>query len=436
MQELMRYLKTLLETFRSFLRSPYFGFVQGHSHLTKDELQRVRKLVGSKADAVVLDFERQFARLIGSGEAVAYATGRMGFYELMRLQGIGVGEEVILLGATCSVMVNAVIRTGATPVYADIDPETFGSSSLNIEACITSKTRMIVAQHSFGIPCNIEPISKLAKDRGIFLLEDCALTLGSEVNGVTVGNFGDAALFSTDHGKPLNTLTGGLIYTLDTGLANRLRVSQSACAELSVDRQKALWRRLLLEARYCNPLHYGRMALMDLLLSLNKKIMKLEGDFLSEDFGSKPASSYPYPAKLPAFLAAIGLLEVRRWPQVAAERESLLSGLLQVLNNSRSATYLPKAYSDKRLRIVPLRLAWWQPDGDAVRHSLAYAIKVSWTFFMKPIIATSESLSSLGYRDGSCPISEKIGPVMLNLPCNIERSSVDVFMCCVKTGLQ
>jgi len=436
MQELMRYLKTLLEILRSSLQSPYYGFVQGHSHLSKEDLRQVMKLVGTDAAAVVLDFERQFAKLIGSGEAVAYATGRMGFYELMRLLGICVGDEVILLGATCSVMVNAVLRTGATPVYADIDPDTFGSSSFTIEACITSKTRMIVAQHSFGIPCNIEPISKLAKDRGIFLLEDCALTLGSEVNGITVGNFGDAALFSTDHGKPLNTLTGGLIYTSDKGLASRLRSSQSASAELSVNRQKALWRRLLLEARYCNTRHYGRMALVDLLLSLSKKIMKLEGDFLSDDFGSKSDSSYPYPAKLPAFLAAIGLLEVKRWPQVAAARESLLSKLLQVLKSSRSSAYLPKAYSDKRLRIVPLRLAWWQPDGDAVRHSLAYAVKVNWTFFMKPIIATSEPLHSLGYRDGACPVSEKIGPLMLNLPCNIESSSAEEFTVLVKQSLR
>ena len=426
----------MLEILRSSTRSPYYGFVQGHSHLSEEELGKVKKLVGTEAGSVVLDFERQFAKLIGPGEAISYATGRMGFYELMRLQGIGAGDEVVLLGATCSVMVNAVLRTGAAPVYADIDPETFGSSSHTIEPCITPKTKMIVAQHSFGIPCDIEPISMLAKDKGIFLLEDCALTLGSEVNGVTVGNFGDAALFSTDHGKPLNTLTGGLIYTSDKGLADRLRESQSASAELSFNRQKALWRRLLLEARYCNPSHYGRMALIDLLLSLSKKIMKSEGDFLSDDFGSKSDSSYPYPAKLPAFLAAIGLQEVKRWPQVASERESLLSRLLQVLDSSGSSAYLPKAYRDKRLRIVPLRLAWWQPNGDAVRHSLAYAVKVGWTLFMRPIIATSEPLRALGYRDGACPLSEKIGPFMLNLPCNIQRSSADGFTELVKQSLR
>lgn len=176
-------------------RSPYFGFVQGHAYLEPDKLQQISQLVGVKDDALVADFERHFAKLVGPGQAVSYAAARMGFYELMRLEGIGKGDEVILLGATCAVMVNAVLRTGATPVFSDINLDTFGSSRSTIEVCVTPQTRMIVAQHSFGIPCEIEPIVNLAKERNIFLLEDCALTLGSKVNGIVVGNFGDAALF-------------------------------------------------------------------------------------------------------------------------------------------------------------------------------------------------------------------------------------------------
>lgn len=405
-------------------RSPYFGFVQGHAYLGFDQIEQISQKVGVEDAALVAEFERDFAQLVGPGQAISYATARMGFYEIMRLQGISRGDEVILLGATCAVMVNAVLRTGATPVFADIDPDTFGSSCVAIEGCVSPRTRMIVAQHSFGIPCEIETIVNFAKAKRIFLLEDCALTLGSKVNNVAVGNFGDAALFSTDHSKPLNTLTGGLIYTQNSELAQQLRLSQALCPDLSAARQEALWRRLLLEARYCVPERYGRMGLIDLFSLIKNKLTNAEGDFLADDSGASADSAYPYPARLPAFLAAIGLIEVRRWAKVAEMRKANLARLLNVVVQSNSATYLPAAYMNKSLEIVPLRFAWSDTAGDNVRRKFQSFIHVSWTWFMAPIIATKESLEMLGYQPGACPISERIGVNMVNIPCVFDEDSM------------
>lgn len=103
----------------------------------------------------VAEFEKKFASLIRHSDWVPYTFGRMGFYEVMRIIGTRAGDEVILLGATCAVMANAVLRLGATPVFADFDPSSFGSSPHSIEHCITDRTKMIVALHSFGIPCQI-----------------------------------------------------------------------------------------------------------------------------------------------------------------------------------------------------------------------------------------------------------------------------------------
>lgn len=424
MRSIYKRVREVLVRIQQAFRSPYFGFVQGHVYLGPEEINEISQLVGVEDDGVVADFERQFAQLVGSGQAVSYAAARMGFYELMRLQGISKGDEVILLGATCAVMVNAVLRTGATPIYSDIDPDTFGSSSEAVEVCISPRTRMIVAQHSFGIPCDIEHIVDLAKAKRIFLLEDCALALGSKVNNVTVGNFGDAALFSTDHSKPLNTITGGLIYTQNAELAQRLRLSQALCPDLSVARQEALWRRLLLEARYCLPERYGRMGLIDLVLSIRNKLIHTKGDLLVDDFGAPQATTYPYPARLPAFLAAIGLIEVKRWKKVAEMRKQTLMRLLNAVAQSKSAGYLPAAYKNKALEIVPLRFAWSAPDGADVRHKFQSFIHVSWTWFMAPIIATKEPLKNLGYQQGACPVSERIGINMVNIPCIFDEDSM------------
>jgi perosamine synthetase len=416
-----RRVKNVLDRVRQFIQSPYFGFVQGHSYLSPEDLRQIKALVGKQDTGVVADFEVQFAKLVGDGDAVSYAAARMGFYDLMRILCIGNGDEVILLGATCAVMVNAVLRTGATPVFSDIDPDTFGSTAKSIEACVTTHTRMIVAQHSFGIPCDIEPIVALSQLKDIFLLEDCALTLGSKVNGTIVGNFGDAALFSTDHSKPLNTLTGGLIYTRNIELARRLRLSQSSCLDLPYARQQALLRRFLLERRYCVPERYGRMGLIDLFAALRKKLFHVQSPFLSDDCGIIPSAVYPYPARLPAFLASLGLIEVKRWSKAASERKALLGRLLEAAGNSRIYACSPKAYRNECLEIVPLRFVWSQQNGDDVRESIKHFIHVSWTWFMSPIIATKEPIELFGYRFGSCPVSEHIGPDMVNLPCNISK---------------
>lgn len=413
-------------------RSPYFGFVQGHAYLGPEEKQLINRRVGFADDALVEDFERRFAKLVGSGRAVSFAAARMGFYELMRLNGIGKGDEVILTGATCSVMVNAIMRLGATPVFADIDPATFGSSCAAIAASVTNKTRMIVAQHSFGIPCDIGPIADLALKKNIFLLEDCALTLGSEVNGVPVGNFGDAALFSTDHSKPLNTLIGGLVYTQNIRLAECLKDAQSRCPELSVGRQRALWKRLLLEAHYCVPARYGKMGLIDIYLLVRRKLIRAEPDLLTED-GVKPSTtSYPYPARLPAFLAALGLIEIERWPQIASDRSAKFEYLLGLFAESRSGAQLPTAYKNNSLKIIPLRLAWFEPDGARIRSAIKRYIDVSWTWFMAPVIATKEPIENFGYRKGACPVSESVGPCMVNIPCNIDREVANKLMSLIR----
>ena len=418
-------LSTVPGLLRRSTRSPLFGFVEGHGHLSEGDLSRIKAVIGKADREIIRDFECLFASLVGGGRAVSFAAGRMGFFALMKCLGIGPASEVVLQGATCSVMVNAVQRCGATVVFADVDPDTFGSCATHIEKCLTSRTRMIVAQHSFGIPCDIKPIVELARSRGIFLLEDCALSLGSKLDGVVVGNFGDAALFSTDHSKPLNTLSGGLIYTRHADLTSKLLEAQAAATELPAAKQHAMWERVCLERRYCTPSSYGRMEIVDRFEVLKSKILGRTRPFLDEDFrAATSGSSYPYPSKMPVCLAAVGIIESRRWSRTVAARKKLLRGLLDVADENGITHRVPRSYFDERRDIVPLRLAWTQPEGVDVRERLAGFVHVSWTWFLAPIVGTSEPMETFGYRTGACPVSERIGPGMVNLPCNTSEGDL------------
>lgn len=409
--------------FSRFLRrfsQPYFGFVQGHDYLTNQDLESIKGLVNTESNEIVKEFESRFASLIGDGDCVSYAAGRMGFYELMGLLNISAGDEVILLGSTCSVMCSSVLRRGATPIYSDIDPTTFGSCPTSIVSRISVKTKMIVAQHSFGIPCDIEQIKAITDEKGIFLLEDCALTLGSSINGISVGNFGDAALFSTDHTKPLNTITGGCIYSTNEKIIESLRHAQQTNGELSLNQKKALWFRFKIERLFCNPNHQRWMVLIDTIYAVLKRLNLITDPFLSDDYLSAPKNQhYPYPSKLPSFLAKIGCFEIDRWAEVSKIRKDGLKALLGTLNKSNAHTHLSQIYSEQSVSIIPLRLVWSELSGSARRQRLKRIIKVDSTWFLVPIIATREPLENFNYISGSCPLAETTGRGMVNIPCNV-----------------
>jgi len=341
----------------------------------------------------------------------------------MKALDIGVGDEIILQGATCAVMVTAILRTGAKPVFSDIDPQTFGSSASSIARCITPRTRMIVAQHSFGIPCDIEPITSLAKSAGVFLLEDCALTLGSKWAGIPVGQFGDAALFSTDHSKPLNTIIGGLVMAKDQALTFRLRQIQTEAGSLSAAKQEALWSRVLFQRKFCPPSRYGSVAIRDILgrLTAGDK----ESPFLLQDFSIHQSSRYSYPARMPAFLAAVGMAELGRWRETIVERKALLKALLSAAEKSPVGPHIPRIYYDPKVDIVPLRFAWFQENGNVMRERISHVIDTDWTWFMEPIVGAQTELNDYFYYPGSCPQAERIGPNMINIPCTIPSPFAD-----------
>jgi hypothetical protein len=105
-----------------------------------------------------------------------------------------------------------------------------------------------------------------------------------------------------------------------------------------------------------------------------------------------------------------------------------LGQILNVFIKSLRYESLPSAYNNDALEIVPLRFAWAEPSGARVRKSMRHTINISWTWFMTPIIATKEPLINLGYILGSCPISEYMGPNMVNIPCIFGEANTSLLL--------
>jgi dTDP-4-amino-4,6-dideoxygalactose transaminase len=416
---------------------PKIGFIWGHTYLTDTQILKIRQSLNNSNEWVVSEYNRRLTDLIGPGYGISFAAGRMAFYVLMKALGIGKGDEVILLGFTCSVMPNAVLRVGAIPIFADVDRQTFGSKAEEIEKKITPRTKLIVAQHSFGIPCDIQPIVELGKRRNIFVMEDCAIALDSSVEGIKVGNWADAAIFSTDHSKPLNTLIGGFLYTRNRLFYEKVKQISEGMIHLTDAHQKRLYSQFIFERRYYTPTHYPLSFILNYINCFKKKLSFSSGVFLNEDLGSpkSAASSYPYPAKLPPFLAHLGLFELERWDKLRQRRKKMLQDYFTIIYELGLEKYLPGAYSNCALDIVPLRFVFEHPGSKLIRIKMSSFMDVNWIWFRSPVICSNEKLENLGYESKSCPVSEKAGLNILNWPCSLPEGCEDKTLMLFKKAL-
>ena len=411
-------LRTVLNIFEIFFSQYYFSFIRSHNYLSSYQLDAIDNEHRNPNPETIFEYEEKFSKLIGDGEAVSFAAGRMAFFSLLKVLRIQENDEVIILGFTCSVMPNAVLRCGAKPIYIDLDDETLGSLKSSIEDRISPNTKMIVVQHSFGIPSKIDEIIKLAKKKNIFVLEDSAISLGSKLKGVSVGNWGDAAIFSTDHTKPLNTIIGGLVYSRNISLIKEVRKYQNDISDLSKDHCKRIFSQFLFEKKYFGPKLYGKTKyLSSIKTRLSNNFVYLENDY------SKPNTDkiiYPYPAKLPTFLARLGIFEIEQWSKEKDERIELMNRYLQIVQKNKLKELVPLAYFSDDYEIIPHRFCFFSTVPQITKNHLKNKLDVDSIWFDETIVCTDDPLG-LGYVPGLCKSAEKASKMIINFPTSIEK---------------
>jgi perosamine synthetase len=135
--------------------------------------------------------------------------GRVALYALLRAMNIQPGDEVLIPGFTCIAVPSPVLGMRARPVYVDIDPRTYNIDPAELERKVTSRSKVIVAQHTFGIPCDMDPIMATAQRYGLAVIEDTCHVWGSRYRGKDLGSIGAAAFYSYDPGKPFIIGMGG-----------------------------------------------------------------------------------------------------------------------------------------------------------------------------------------------------------------------------------
>jgi perosamine synthetase len=141
--------------------------------------------------------------------------------------GVKQGDEVIVPSFTFHSTAEVVLLCGAQPVFADIDPETYTVTADTVESAITRNTKIIMPVHLYGLPADLGPLQKLARERGLTLIEDAAQAHGAEYDGSRIGSIGDMTCFSFYAGKNMTTGEGGMVTTNDDDYSEKLRMVRS-----------------------------------------------------------------------------------------------------------------------------------------------------------------------------------------------------------------
>lgn len=169
------------------------------------------------------EFEKEFAQFAGTKHAVAVANGTVALDVALKALGIGAGDDVIVTSRTFLASASSIVTAGANPIFADVELDSQNISRRTIEAVITPNTKAIICVHLAGWMCDMNPIMRLAEEKGIFVIEDCAQAHGAMYKGKSAGSIGHIGAWSFCQDKIMTTGgEGGMVTTNDESLWKKM----------------------------------------------------------------------------------------------------------------------------------------------------------------------------------------------------------------------
>ncbi len=356
----------------------------------------------------VAKFEDSFAQWLGVKSAFAFWKGRVAMYAILKSIGVGEGDEVILPGYTCVMDVNPIKYLGAKPVYVDIEPVTYNMDVNLLEEKITPKTKVIVAQHTYGYPCDMDAIMDIAGRHDIPVVEDCCLALGSKYKGKLCGTFGVASYWSFQWNKPFTTGIGGMITTDDSGLAEKIEalcrerlLQPSAKASLMLAVQRMVYRLFIFPRTTAFATSMFRW--------LTKRGVVI-GSSTTCEF--EPTMADDFFMGISDRQARAGLRQIKKIKKNISHRRKMKPIYDNLLKQAGWETPEIPDYMDPVLVRYPVRVA---DKARAIAEAPRHFVELG-TWFECPLHPIETPMGMYGYYDGMCPVAEQACREVVNLP--------------------
>jgi len=361
------------------------------------------------------EFEAEFAKWFKASNAFSFWKGRVALYVILKALGVGTGDEVIVPGYTCVMDVNPIKYLGARPVYVDIEPETFNMNVHLLPEKITPNTKAIIAQHTYGYPCDMQAIMEIANRKGIPVIEDCCLALGSTYKGKLVGTFGVAAYFSMQWNKPYTTGLGGMAITNDTELAEKIRLLCEK--ELRLPSRVEVLMLAAQLAAYRMFIYPKTTALAQAAFRYLAKKAVVIGSSGACEFEPKMAPDF-FKA-MSTMQARSGLRQLNKIEQNIAHRKKMAQLYDQLLAEKGWPTQQYDASIIHPVMVrYPVRIA---EKEKALAEAAKAGIELG-SWFECPLHPIETPLEAYNYEIGMCPEAEKASREVVNLPLHPRAS--------------
>ena len=353
--------------------------------------------------------EKEFKRYLGIDYAFSFNSGRSCLMATLEAINIKQGDEVLIQAFTCNAVVNPILEKKAKPVFIDID-KTLNIDPEDFRKKITSRSKAVIIQHTFGCPAQIEAISNIAKENNLLLIEDCAHALGVKHNGIFCGTFGDVSFFSFGRDKMISSVYGGMAASNNKEIASRLEHYQQSCSDLSsfwILQQllhPVLMNCLILPTYNLFKIGRAFLALAINLRLLSKAVVKKEGQGKLPDY---------FPAQMPNALAILALNQLKKIERFNQHRCAIAQFYMKELE--KTGFILPIT---EQAVFMKFPILCSNPE-EILLQAKKRGIILYDGWRSTVVVPMATNLEKMGYEKGLCPRAEDFTEKIINLPTHI-----------------
>lgn len=365
------------------------------------------------------EIEEKFRQYLGVKYAYSFNSGRTAFLAILKSLGLKPENEVLLQAFTCNAAINPVLWVGLKVKYVDCNENDFNIDSEDLKRKISPLSKVVVVQHTFGMPADMDRIRNISRENNLILIEDCAHSLGAEHRDRKVGTLGKAAFFSFSRDKIISSVYGGVAITNDSELARKIEEYKK-----SIEYPSHFWvfqqllHPVLLNCLMIPLYNFIDLGKIFLILSQYLHILSKAVHF-KEKKGEIP--SY-FPKKMPNALCILALNQFEKLDRFNEHRRKIAGFYYERLENT--CYILPEKFEERKSAF--LRFSVIHPKA----HPIIYQ---AWDkenilvgdWYTTPIAPSDTDLKKMGYVMGMCSNAESLSNKTLNLPTHINITLVD-----------
>lgn len=349
---------------------------------------------------------------------LTYFRGRVAMSAILRALGVGRGDDVLIQAFTCVAVPEGVMSVGAKPVYVDIAPGTPNMDPLDLARKIGDRTKAVIIQHSYGMPADVVELTRVARERGVHVIEDCAHTIASRVNGRFVGSFGDAAFYSYEAAKPVFAGFGGSAIINNAELRRKIESDYASYEEPPILSQLETAALVYAYRIAYRPWSYWTVRSVFRALS---KAGIIRGNYNKVGLHLRPASDFR--RRLGRLPKSILINQLGKLESQTIHREKCAERYRATINSSAVDHFaIPQGFNPVFGRYPMIAHNRKSLIGKVRESRIETAV-----FYDTPVQPLSGSaLRDVGYEPGSCPQAEYLAERVISLPTGFQVSDAQL----------